>query len=403
VESVRPERQTVRRTVPAPGELQAFETTAIRAKISGYVKQWNVNIGATVEKGQVLTELSVPETEAELQQKRAVVDEAVAKQKQAAAAVKVAEANVVAAQAKITEVQAGIVRAESDVARWQAEYKRVEQLFRERAQTGTYLDETRNKLHSSEASVAEVHAQVKTADAGVVQSLAELEKARSDLVTATSAIEVAKSDARRMEALLGYTRIDAPFAGIITKRNVNTGDLTKPGADAEPLFVVDRSDIVTIRVDVPEAYATETKPGNRAQVKIQEMKGKIVEAVVTRTAWAVDPKTRTLRVELDVPNPEAKLRPGLYAYATIVVEEHKDVLTLPNTAIVKEPNRTFCVAIVDGKAARRTVEVGLSDGTRTEIVSGLDGTETVVKANAGSLIDRQPLEVGDPSNPAPAK
>ena len=136
-----------------PGELQAFETTAIHAKIAGYVKNWTVNIGATVKKGQVLAELSVPEMEAELRQKQAAVEQAVAKHKQAGAAVKVAEANVAGAEAKLAEVQAGIARAEADLARWQAEYQRVEQLFREQAQTGSLLDETRNKLRSAEATL----------------------------------------------------------------------------------------------------------------------------------------------------------------------------------------------------------------------------------------------------------
>ena len=139
-----------------PGELQAFETTAIHAKIAGYVKNWTVNIGATVKKGQVLAELSVPELEAELKQKQAAVEQAVAKHKQAGAAVKVAEANVAGAEAKLVEVRAGIRRVEADLARWQAEFHRVEELFAARAQTGSLLDETRSKLRSSEAACEEV-------------------------------------------------------------------------------------------------------------------------------------------------------------------------------------------------------------------------------------------------------
>src|SRR5579883_161022 len=108
VEVVRPERHTVRRSVGEPGELQAFETTAIHARIPGYVKVWTVNLGAHVTKGQLLAELSVPELVADVQQKRAAVEQAVAKHKLAGAAVKVAEANVAAAEAKLAEVRAGI-------------------------------------------------------------------------------------------------------------------------------------------------------------------------------------------------------------------------------------------------------------------------------------------------------
>ena len=96
-----------------------------------------------------------------------------------------------------------------------------------------------------------------------------------------------------------------------------------------------RSDIVTIAVDVPEMFAAEVNPGDRASVKLQAMNGRTVEGKVTRISWALDPKTRTLRVEIDIPNPGGTLRPGLYAYATVIVEEHPDVLTVPATAVVE--------------------------------------------------------------------
>ena len=110
VEIVHPERHTVRRSVGEPGELQAFETTPIHAKLAGYVKNWSVNIGATVKKGQVLAELSVPELDAEVRQKEASVRHAVAAQEQARASIRMAEANVAGAEAKLVEVRAGVKR-----------------------------------------------------------------------------------------------------------------------------------------------------------------------------------------------------------------------------------------------------------------------------------------------------
>jgi HlyD family secretion protein len=401
VEIIHPERQTIRRSVGEPGELEAFETTAIHAKIAGYVKNWTVNIGAAVKKGQILAELSVPELDAELKQKDAAVAQAIAKRKQAEAAVRVAEANVKGAEAKLVEVRAGTRRVQADLARWQAEFRRVEELHAARASTGSLVDETRSKLRSSEAASEETAAQITSADVAVIQSLAALDSARSDVVAASSAVDFARADAGTALARLAYTKIEAPFDGIITQRNVNTGDLTQPGADKLPLFIVARSDIMTIRVNVPEAFAAEVNPGDRATVRLQEMKGMTVEGKVTRISWALDPKTRTIRVEIDIPNPGAKLQPGLYAYATLVAEERPDVMTLPVTALVSESGKDYCVAIIAGKTARRSIKVGPSDGTRTEVVSGLDGREAVVKANAGSLADGQTVEVVDPANPSP--
>ncbi len=303
VEIVHPQRQTIRRRVGEPGELEAFETTALHAKIAGYVKNWNVNIGAAVKKGQVLAELSVPELEAELKQKEAAVQQAIAKHKQAGAAVRVAEANVAGAEAKLVEVRAGTRRVEADLARWKAEFHRVEELHAARAQTGSLLDETRSKLRAAEAACEERTAQIKTADVALIQNRAALDSAQSDVVAAAAAIDFARADAGTVLARLAYTRIEAPFDGIVTQRNVNTGDLTQPGADKPPLFVVARSDIMTIRVNVPEAFAAQVNPGDRATVRLQELNGKTVEGKVTRVSWAIDPKVRTLRVEIDIPNP----------------------------------------------------------------------------------------------------
>jgi RND family efflux transporter MFP subunit len=393
VEVVRPERHTVQRAVGEPGQLEAYETTPVHAKIAGFVRSVSVDIGYEIKKGQVLAELWVPEVEADLQEKRAAVEQALARRAQAEAAVQVAQAAVTSAEARVVEVQAGVKRADADLARWQLEDRRVQQLFTERAQTGTLLDETHNKLHSAEAASDEVRAKVRSAEAALSEARSELDKARSDVAAAAASVEVARSQARQSEAMLGYARIEAPFDGIIIRRDVDTGHLTKPGSDAAPLFVAARSDIVTISVGIPEHFSTDVKPGDRALIKLQAMKGRTVEGKVTRTAWALEPKTRTIRAEIDIPNPGGKLRPGLYAYATVIVEEHKDVLTLPTTALVQEQDRTFCVVVSDGKAVRRTIETGLTDGTRTEVASGLKGSELVVKANAASLSDGQAVEV----------
>jgi HlyD family secretion protein len=393
VEVIKPERHTVRRSVGEPGQLEAVETTPIHAKIAGYVRVVNVNIGSEIKKGQTLAELWVPEVEADLQETRAAVDQAQAKKAQAEAAVKVAQAAVTSAAAKQTEAQAGVKRVDADLARWQQEYRRVEQLFNERAQTGTLLDETRNKVRSAESAGDEVRAKVNSAEAALSEARSELDKARSDVLAAAATIEVTRSEARHAEAMLGYARIEAPFDGIITRRNVDTGHLTRPGSDAPPLFVAARSDIVTIVIDIPETYATEVNRGDDVLVKLQAMKGRTVEGKVTRIAWALDPKTRTIRTEIDIPNPGGKLRPGLYAYATVIVEEHKDVLTIPTTALVQDKDKAFCATVVDGKAVRKVIKTGLSDGTRTEVVSGLQGSELVVKANAASLSDGQDVRV----------
>jgi multidrug efflux pump subunit AcrA (membrane-fusion protein) len=393
VEVVKPERATIRRSTVQPGQIEAYEATPIYAKVSGYVQKWDVDIGAKVRKGQVLAVLSVPELDAEAEQKEATVEEAEAKRAQAKASEEVARANLTSAQAKLAEVQAGIKRAAAELARWQAEYRRVEQLFRERAQTGSLLDETRSKLRASESARDEVNAQVKSAEAAVRQGEAMLDKARSDVTAATATIKVARFDARRVQAMREYATIVAPYDGVITRRHVDVGDLTTPGTQGDSLFTVARDDLVRIAVSVPEMYATEVDPGDRALIHLQAVAGKDFEGKVTRTSWTLDAKNRTLRTEIDVPNPKGTLRPGLYAYATVVVEEHADALTVPASSLVRQDSKVYCVAVANGKAVRKPVTLGLEDGTRAEILSGLRGDEMVVKAYAASLADGQTVEV----------
>ncbi len=396
VEVVKPARATIRRSSEEPGQIEAYEVTPIYARVAGYVQNWNVDIGARVVKGQVLAVLSVPELEADAEQKMATVEEAEAKLAQARASEEVAQANLASAQAKRTEAQAGTRRADADLARWQSEFQRVEQLHLERALTGSLLDETRSKLRSSESSREEVYAQVKTAEVAVRQGQAMLDKAGSDVQVAAATIKVARADARRTRALLDYTRIVAPYDGVITRRNVHVGDLTEPGTQGQPLFIVARDDLVRITVSVPEMYATEVEAGDRVLLRLQALPGRDFEGKVARTSWSVDVKNRTLHTEIDVPNPKGTLRPGLYAYATVVVEEHADALSVPTSALVRQDSRPYCVAVTDGRAIRKPVVVGLDDGARAEILSGLQGTEAIVKVNASSLADGQSVAVIEP-------
>src|SRR5262249_48829636 len=154
------------------------ETTPVHAKLAGYVQTVNVDIGSEIKKGQVLAELWVPEVEADVQEKHAAIAQAKARRAQAGSAVNVAETPRTSAQAKVSEVRAGVKRADADLTRWQLEDRRVQQLFNERAQTGTLLDETHNKLQSAEAARDEVRAKVLSAQAALSEARSQLEKAR---------------------------------------------------------------------------------------------------------------------------------------------------------------------------------------------------------------------------------
>ena len=402
VEVVRPARQPIRRVVEQPGQIEAAEIAPLHAKLSGYARDIAVDIGDRVKKGQALTTLSVPELEADVTEKRALIDQAAARRGQAEAAVRVALASAASAEAKLAGARTETRGAEADAARWRSEFARTQQLASERAVTSSVLDEARSKLSASESALETVRAGVTSAEATLAESKALVEKARADVAAGRAGVEVARAEAKHAEVMLGYATIEAPFDGVITRRNVDTGHLTVTGPQGDPLFVVARTDVVTVVVGVPEVVAPAVKLGAAATVRVQVLADRKVDAKVSRTSYVLDEATRTLRAEIDVPNPDGTLRPGLYAYVTIVVEDHPDALTVPVSALFREGVQTYCVKVVDGRAARQAVGVGISDGTRTEIRSGLNGDESIVRSGAASLAERQPVE-GMPSEPAPGE
>ncbi len=279
----------------------------------------------------------------------------------------------------------------------------MEQLFNERAQTGTLRDETRSKLEAAESAREEIDAQVQTAEAAVKQGEALLEKARSDVAAATATIKVADLEARRLHAMRGYAEIVAPYDGVITRRNVDVGDLTTAGTLGQPLFTIARDDRVRISVSVPELFATQVDTGDRVRIRLQARPGQEFDGKVARTSWTLDARNRTLRTEIDVANPSGTLRPGLYAYATVFVEERTNALLVPSSAVVRQGADLYCVTISDGKAKRRAIVLGLEDGTFSEVTSGLKDDEAVVKAYAAALEEDQPVSVSVAPPPATKK
>ncbi len=386
-----PERMTIRRTTEQPGQIQAFETTPIHARIVGYVNMVAVNIGDRVKAGQLLAKLDVPEVEAEALQKVAAVEQSQADRSQAEAAVAVAKSAVATAQAKAAEVQATTRRTVADVSRWDAEAARIEQLARESAVTGSLRDETRSKLEAARAAADEARAHVRSAEAALDEARSALDKSKADSASSTAKIKVAKADQNRIEAMLGFAKITAPYEGVVIRRHVDPGHLTISGGTGESLFVLARTEVVSVVVAVPEAESALVEPGDPAKIRIQSLAGREVSGKVARTSWALDQGTRSLRVEIDLTNADGTLRPGMYAYTTIVVAEHPDVLTLPLSAVIREPGKAYCVVAEEGKARRRPLRIGLSDGIRIEILEGI-ATKDAVIASGADLAEGQDVQ-----------
>jgi RND family efflux transporter MFP subunit len=397
VTAATPPRKTIRFTTTQPGRIEAFEQTPLLPKIAAYVEEVLVDIGDGVEKNQVLIQLAVPELHDELRHKEALVAQAQAEVHQAAASIAAAEAALATAEAKVTEAKAGTLRAEAEFERWKSESARMSDLVRREAVTPQLADEKLSVLGAAEAARQEAAARVELAEAAVRQSAANIAQARADADAAAARLAVTESDVAQTRTMLAYTQIKAPFAGVVTKRNVDAGHYVQPATSgAEPLLVVVRTDRVRVFIDVPEVQAPLVDPGDPAVVHVQSLGGRAINAAVTRTSWAVDAANRSLNTEIDLDNTDGTLRPGMYATAQVVLQVRESALTLPVTALVTSEGQPCCYCVVSGKLVRTPLTLGLRNGDDVEVVEGLAGDETVVLARAESLRHGQLVEMVAP-------
>ncbi len=402
VVTVQPQRQTIHRAIRQPGTIEAFERTPVHARVAGYVEKVYVDIGDRVRQGDALAKQQVPELEEEVNEKEALVTQAIAEVEQARQGLATAEAAIDTAKALIQVAEAGRARTKSDYERWEGEYKRVQELVQRQVIDSQIRDETLNQFKSSEAARDETEAKVKAAEAALKESITRRDKAKADVQTAAARLAVTEANHRRMAAWLEYATLRAPFDGVVSARNIDTGHFLQPagsGGKTEPLFIVERIDTVRILVDVPEADAVAVKVGTPAVIHVQGIAGLEIPAQVTRSSWSLEARERTLRVEINLPNSEGRLRPGMYAYAVITLE-YADRLTLPATAVVKQGDQTFCYRVEGGKAVRMPIKVGFTSGERLEVLqkrtkTGADGweeftgEEEIVDNNLQGLSDGQ--------------
>lgn len=219
--------------------------------------------------------------------------------------------------------------------------------------------------------------------------------AKQDVDVAEAAAEGAKQLTERRKTFLGYTKVTAPFAGVITARFADPGALIQAATgsvtQATPLFTLMDMDQVRIYVSIPQESATLAKPGIQTTLTVKELPGQEFKGTVTRTTEALDPATRTLLVEIDLPNKDHRLQPGIFINATLYLERHQNALTLPPAAIEPGKNSTpkTVFVVAQGKARRVPIKTGIDDGVLVEVVEGLTGNEDVVVVGKSHLQDGQ--------------
>ncbi|HTU91023.1 MAG TPA: efflux RND transporter periplasmic adaptor subunit [Gemmataceae bacterium] len=371
---VRPERTSLYWTIRQPGSIEAFEEAPILPKISGYVEEWKVDIGDQVRKGQLLATLWVPESAANLRQKEAAVNRDEVQILLARTALQAAEANVAKSEASLRLAEAGLVRAESNAARWRSQYRRDAQLVRNGSISMVDFEVTTDQYQTATAAKVESVARVAAAKAALTESKAQRDKSAAEVRLAEANLRASQADRDAAAALLHYARIEAPFDGVITRRTISRGDFVQPPATApqEPLYVLHRRDLMRVFVDVPESDAVWVQEGAPARIRVPILQDREFDGKVRRVSYALKRQTRTLRAEIDLPNPDDLLRSGMYAYAAIQVER-SNTLTLPASAIstqgdVNEGYQDYCFLWENGKVRRTPIKIGSRGEGRVEVL-----------------------------------
>ena len=319
-------------TLALPGTLQGFVQSPISARAGGYLKRWYKDIGARVEKGELLAEIETPEIDQQLSQ-------AIAARQQALSSLDLT---------KSTEV------------RWEALRKR---------------------------------------DAVSQQ---ELDERRSANAQAQSNLAAADANVERLRQVSSFKSVVAPFAGVITRRNVDVGDLIDPGA-GRPLFTMAQTDPLRVYVNVPQSSAQLVKPGQQVIVTQSELRGQKFAGKVARTAASIDTVTRTMQVEVALPNPDGILMPGSYVQVVLSLPAN-GALVIPNNALLFRKEGTQ-VAVVDAqhKIHLKVVQVGRNFGETVEILGGLAPSERLVLNPSDSLADGDQVSFGPDAAPVAAK
>jgi RND family efflux transporter MFP subunit len=298
--------------------IQAFSQSPIYARVDGYVRTWYVDIGTHVTKGQLLAEIDAPEVDQQLNQARAMLQ----------------QAQTTLALAKVTAPR-----------------------YQELIKTNSVSQQ-------------------------------EVDQNNQNLAAQTANVQAASAAVGRLEQMQGFEKIIAPFDGVITLRKTDFGDLVNAGnaGIGRELFRISQNNIVRVFVTVPEEFSKQVMPGTKASMDLTELPNRHFAAAVTRTTEAIDANSRTLTVELDVPNPSGELLPGAYANVHFKLRLNVVPLVLPSSTILFQADGPQ-VGLVNGtnQVELRKVTLGHDFGDTIQIVTGVRPTDSVIANPPDSL------------------
>jgi RND family efflux transporter MFP subunit len=339
---VHTERRSVGTTLTIAGEFKPFQDVDVHAKVAGYIKVIYVDVGDHVKAGQTLAVLEIPELAAQLAG---------------------ADAGVRRSKEEIRRAEGDLVRAQSAHAAAHSAYARLKQAAESRA--GLVAQQ---EIDDSQARDLEFEAQVSSSSAA--------------LSSAQQQLQVAEANQKQYSALSDYARIMAPFSGVVTARYADTGALIAAGTSSstQSIPVVRLAQVSKLRLvlPIPESVAAQIHLGDPVKVRVQALSQDFV-GKVSRFADSLDRQTRTMETEIDFDNRDGHLIPGMYAETQLSLREKKDALTVPLESVARNGDDAIVLAVNSQNIVEeRRVKLGVEDGVRVEVLSGLTEQDRVV-------------------------
>jgi multidrug efflux system membrane fusion protein len=379
-----------------PGNIEAIQTATVSAQTSGYLRRFSVDIGARVQAGQLLAEIDTPEVDQELQQARATL---------------------VQAQASLGQAEANLQQAKTNMEFARVSYERWKYLAEQGVVSVQDRDQTEAAYNAAKATVDAMQANINASKATIAAN---------------------EANVRRFQQMQGFNKVFAPFAGIITARNVEVGSLISAGsgssvssstgttasnamtpgtgttqtgtgapASSGGLFQIARTDTLRIFISVPQTYVSSVKEGQSTDISIRELPQQTFTGRVIRTTSALDPASRTLLTEVQIPNSGSMLLPGMYATVKFSVAQAEPPVRIPATALVIRADGPQVVTVTaDQKAHYQKVVIGRDYGGEVDIISGLEAGATLVinipdGLQEGESVSVQPAQTNQPTNNQP--
>jgi RND family efflux transporter MFP subunit len=344
-------RTDLSQSLRVAAEFRPFQEIDVHAKVAGYVKHIDVDVGDRVKKGQTLAVLEVPELQDELNQAAASVGQSQQEMDQAQHELKRAQANYTVAHLSYTRLQ-GVIKTLPNLVAQQE------------------VDDAQGRDEATGAQVA---------------------AAQAGLAAAQEHLQEATANRERVQALFDYTRITAPFDGVVTWRYADTGAMVAAGTSSQalPLVKLSQNGLLRLDIPVPEQDVPVVRLGKKVSVQVQAL-NESFEGTVARFADKVNTDTRTMMTEVDVPNPTLKIVPGMYADVAFPIIDRKQTLSVPIQAITRQGNNAVAYRVSrDNRIEIVPVTLGIQSRGRVEIRAGLSDGDRVVLGSTSQLLQNE--------------